>query len=305
MDPRSLSRALGRRLGGAWRTRPLGASGFCATWHAERSGEALFVKTLPTAQADVLEAEADGLAALEASATIAVPRVRACWRDADAGGALLAMEWLALVPADAGFGGRFGEALGRLHRATPPAGGARFGWHRDNFLGATPQRNHPPEADGVAGWIAFLRDERLGALRDRLMRLHGATVQPLADAIDAVIDALPHCFSDGHVPQPRLLHGDLWSGNWGQRSDGRPVIFDPAVSRGDPEAELAMMELFGAPPQGFWPAYRATAGLPDGYPRRRPVYQLYHLLNHALLFGGGYGDRSHALARRIAEDARR
>ena len=70
--------------------------------------------------------------------------------------------------------------------------------------------------------------------------------------------------------------------------DGSPVIFDPAVSVSDAEAELAMMDLFGAPPAGFWPAYREAYPLHDGYARRRALYQLHHVLNHALLFGGGY-----------------
>jgi protein-ribulosamine 3-kinase len=67
-----------------------------------------------------------------------------------------------------------------------------------------------------------------------------------------------------------------------------PVIFDPAVSVADAEYELAMMELFGAPPAGFWTAYRERMPVAEGYARRRPLYQLVHLLNHARLFGGGY-----------------
>jgi len=101
-----------------------------------------------------------------------------------------------------------------------------------------------------------------------------------------VIDALPALFGDGHAPRPSLIHGDLWSGNWGCTADGAPVIFDPAASISDAEAELAMMELFGAPPAGFWPSYREAAGLAPGYAWRRGLYQLYHLLNHELLFGG-------------------
>jgi fructosamine-3-kinase len=81
--------------------------------------------------------------------------------------------------------------------------------------------------------------------------------------------------------------------------DGLPVIFDPAVSVSDAEAELAMMELFGSPPSGFGPAWRAAMGVHEGYERRRGLYQLYHLLNHALLFGGGYAAQSLAMAQRL------
>jgi fructosamine-3-kinase len=82
-------------------------------------------------------------------------------------------------------------------------------------------------------------------------------------------------------------------------ADGTPVIYDPAVSCSDAEAELAMMELFGAPPAGFWPAYREAAGLHAGYAARRPLYQLYHLLNHALLFGGSYAAQALRCARSL------
>jgi fructosamine-3-kinase len=105
------------------------------------------------------------------------------------------------------------------------------------WLGATPQSNTP-----TADWIAFFARHRLGAMRDRLA---GVAHAGLRDAIDAVIDALPRFFDDGYAPAPALIHGDLWSGNWGMLADGMPVVFDPAVSCSDPEAELAMMMLFG------------------------------------------------------------
>jgi fructosamine-3-kinase len=117
----------------------------------------------------------------------------------------------------------------------------------------------------------------------------------LIDTLRRLIAVLPSFFDDGHAPRPSLIHGDLWSGNWGGLQGGVPVLYDPVVSVSDAEAELAMMELFGAPPSGFFPAYREAAGLAAGYARRRPLYQLYHLLNHALLFDGGYAHQSLAL----------
>jgi fructosamine-3-kinase len=288
----ALVRSLHAALGGRWSARALQASAFCATWRAD-GDTALFVKSLPASQADVLDAEADGLAALAATGTIRVPRVVHRWDDAESGQALLALEWLALCAPDAGFGERLGRALGALHRAAPADGGGRFGWRRDNFIGATPQVNHWSD-----DWIAFVAGQRLGAMRDRLAAA-GAPAS-LCVAVDAVIAALPRFFDDGHRPRSSLVHGDLWSGNRGMLADGTPVIYDPAVSCSDPESELAMMELFGALPSGFLDAYAAVAGLPAGHGSRRPLYQLYHLLNHALLFGGGYVAQSLALARRIA-----
>ena len=285
--------ALGRALGGVWAVHALGASGFCATWQA-RCGERLrFVKTGAGPAAAALHAEADGLRSLAATGTIRVPAIDALV-DGD-GTTLLALEWLDLRAPGAGFGERFGRALGALHAA--PVDPPRYGWPRDNVLGATPQRNRPTSGGDTRDWIAFVARERLGAMQARLDPRRDAA---LIDAVDDVVAVLPALFADGHAPRPSLIHGDLWSGNWGMLADGTPVVYDPAVSWSDAEAELAMMELFGAPPAGFWPAYRDTAGLHPGYARRRPTYQLYHLLNHVVLFGGGYRAQALGVARAAA-----
>ena len=281
---------LSAHLGGTWSVRALGASNFCETWRAESAGTALFVKSAPQARAAVLQAEADGLAALGATDCIRVPAVMGCWDDGRV--AVLAMTWLDLSarePRD--FGARFGRQLAALHRAPAPGDG-RFGWHRDNWLGGTPQRNRWSRECGLDGWIAFVGHERLRALAEGL-------AAPLPAAVRDVVDTLPALFDDGHVPRPSLIHGDLWSGNWGCTATGEPAIFDPAVSVSDAEAELAMMELFGSPPASFWPAYREVTPLAAGYERRRAVYQLVHLLNHARLFGGGYARQALALCESI------
>ena len=250
------------------------------------------------ASASILEAEADGLAALAATRTVRVPEVVACAADREHDVAVLALEWLDLRSADARYGERLGNALAALHLASAADSGRRYGWHRDNMLGATLQRNRWSEPGATAGWIDFYRRHRLGAMRERLAASGAAS---LVDAVDAVSGVLPAFFADGHVPRPSLIHGDLSPGNgWGMLDLVTPVIYDPAVSCSDAEAELAMMELFGGPPHGFWAAYRKQAGLHDGYARRRGLYQLYHLLNHALLFGGGYVRQSEQLARGLA-----
>ena len=101
-----------------------------------------------------------------------------------------------------------------------------------------------------------------------------------------------------------LLHGDLWSGNYGADSDGNPVVYDPACYYGDHEADLAMMELFGSPGARFFAAYREHFPIDDGYPLRRDLYNLYHLLNHANLFGGGYARQSQRLIERLLAQIR-
>lgn len=288
-------------LGGAWTLRPLDVSDFSATWRADGPDGPLFVKTVPLARASMLEAEADGLEALAASGTVRTPQLAGCWRDEERGQTILAMEWLDLARPDHGFGARFGRALAALHNTPPPDGGGRFGWHRHNVLGATPQLNTWSPQGGREGWLRFLTDQRLGALRERLAR-RGAP-PALLMVLDPLIDGLECFFPADFSPRASLIHGDLWSGNRAMLKDGNPVVFDPAVSISDPEAELAMLELFGPAPAGFAEAYAEAGLLPDasdeGAVQRRKVYQLYHLLNHALLYGGGYMDQAERVARAL------
>jgi fructosamine-3-kinase len=92
----------------------------------------------------------------------------------------------------------------------------------------------------------------------------------------------------GHRPSASLLHGDLWAGNAAQITGGEPVIFDPAVYYGDREVDLAMTRLFGGFPSEFYFAYESAWPLDPGSRERRDLYNLYHVLNHLNLFGGGY-----------------
>jgi fructosamine-3-kinase len=107
--------------------------------------------------------------------------------------------------------------------------------------------------------------------------------------------ALVPALLEGHEPQPSLLHGDLWCGNAGRLPDGTPVVFDPAVYFGDREADLAMTELFGGFGPDFHAAYREAWPLDPGYATRRTLYNLYHVLNHFTLFGGGYAQQALAM----------
>ena len=154
-----------------------------------------------------------------------------------------------------------GRMLAKLHRVTGP----RFGWHRDNWIGLSPQQN-----GWCDDWAEFFWERR---------------IRPQAER--AGLQVSRGGLLENHKPQPSLLHGDLWSGNAGFTAEG-PVIFDPAVYYGDREADLAMTELFGGFPREFYDAYRKEWPVDDGYEKRKPLYNLYHLLNHLNLFGGGY-----------------
>jgi protein-ribulosamine 3-kinase len=117
------------------------------------------------------------------------------------------------------------------------------------------------------------------------------------------MDALPAFFAS-YTPQPSLLHGDLWSGNHAYLADGTPTIFDPAVYYGDRECDLAMTELFGGYSSDFYATYHAAYPLDTGYATRRELYNLYHILNHANLFGGGYARQAEQMMQRLLADIR-
>jgi protein-ribulosamine 3-kinase len=246
-------------------------------------GRRFFVKRNARCLADMFAAEAEGLGALAEANAIRVPRP-VC-HGTDGARCFLVMELLEL-------GGRmdpaaFGEQLAEMHRHTAP----RFGWHRDNTIGATPQINAWRE-----DWIGFWREQRLGHQIQLAQRRGSGSA--LVSAVEAVMDALP-AFFDGYRPVPSVLHGDLWSGNWNADRQGNPVIYDPAVYFGDRETDLAMTELFGGPGQRFYDAYDANWSIDPGYRVRKDLYNLYHLLNHFNLFGGGYAGQSERLARRL------
>jgi fructosamine-3-kinase len=108
---------------------------------------------------------------------------------------------------------------------------------------------------------------------------------------ERLLELLPQ-WLNGHGPMPVLVHGDLWSGNAALLHSGDAALFDPASYWADREVDLAMAELFGGFPAAFFAGYEAEWPLPAGYRERRRLYNLYHLLNHANLFGGGYWGQS-------------
>lgn len=203
--------------------------------------------------------------------------------------AFLLMEWLDISStADTRQTDEsLGEQIATLHRQSAAA----FGLDHDNFIGATPQLNAWERS-----WPVFFANYRLKP------QLNWAESRGLSAATletgFCLIDELNQFFTDYH-PVPSLIHGDLWGGNHGFLHDGTPVLFDPAVYYADREAEIAMTELFG----GFSPrtrhAYESAWPLDAGYGQRRDLYNLYHVLNHYNLFGGGYGQQADRLIRRL------
>jgi fructosamine-3-kinase len=241
----------------------------------------VFVKRGERAAYAMFAAEAMGLEVLARTQTVRTPRVLAVgeWER----GAYLALEWIGLGRGDRSSEAVLGEQLAWLHRTTQ----AEFGWSRDNTIGATPQINTPS-----ADWTAFFREQRL-RFQLQLAAKHGASAK-LRDDGERLCESLGAFFTS-YRPAPSLLHGDLWGGNWGADADGLPVVFDPAVYFGDREADVAMTRLFGGFGAAFYAAYRSTWAPDAGAPVRTTLYNLYHVLNHFNLFGGGYAAQAEGM----------
>jgi fructosamine-3-kinase len=288
MEPaerRAIETACARALGRAVAVHSaLPVAGGCinACYRVSTGGAGLFIKLNSVGAADSFAAEADGLAALRAAGMRAPEPL--------AHGTTETRAYLAIELLELRATGDF-EALGRQLAAQHRAGGERFGWRRDNYIGATPQKNPWCES-----WPDFWRDRRLAP---QLARAEANGYgRELRGDIEHLMQALG-VFFPGYAPASSLLHGDLWSGNAGFFADGSPVIFDPAVYRGDREADLAMTELFGGFPERFYSAYREAWPLDPGYAVRRDLYNLYHVLNHLNLFGSGYLGQARSLVRRL------
>lgn len=220
-----------------------------------------------------LRAEAQGLAALADTGAVRVPE-------------LFAVDDLALLteriecgPATPAGWERLGRQLATLHGIPQVC----FGFVEDNFCGDTPQPN-PRMTDGHA----FFAEHRL--IYQGRMAYDAGLLEPRdLQALEQLCGRLPAL-----VPGqgPALLHGDLWNGNVlfdpGGDPGGDPVLIDPACYWGWPEAEIAMCELFGGFTETFYRSWEDALGPEAGWRERLPIYQLYHLLNHLNLFGGGY-----------------
>jgi fructosamine-3-kinase len=281
-------------------------------WRLEgEGGQRLFIKTNRASALPLLRAEAEGLLALAAMAAGHGAARSAAARRATAGidgltiptplalgtvgdWAVLVLPWLDLAGgpgappaapgATAGGWRQLGESLARLHRQSQLAHGDQgFGWATDNYIGSTIQLN-----GWLPQWGEFFARRRL-APQLALLERSGLALPGARELLERVPQWL-----EGHGARPVLVHGDLWSGNAALLRDGGASIFDPACHWADREVDLAMARLFGGFPQEFFSGYERQWPLPAGAPARVPLYNLYHLLNHANLFGGGYAGQAEA-----------
>jgi len=265
--------------------RPVGGGDISAAWCVRSNDHAVFLKTGSTDSYEMFLAEAEGLRELEKANAVLVPKVLGCVRSSTE--SMLALEWIDFDLPGAAAEELLGHQLAKQHRYCKP----RFGWHRDNTIGSTPQRNLWND-----DWIEFLTEDRIG-YQLRLAAENGFTGELQAEGNKLMSD-LGRLFS-GYWPEASLLHGDLWGGNWAS-SSGQPVIFDPAVYYGDRESDIAMTQLFGGFGAAFYRAYEASWPLATGSDQRILLYQLYHVLNHLNLFGRSYLDRALGIIRSLS-----
>lgn len=256
-----------------------------SAWLIESSSQRYFVKLNEPGSLPMFEAEAEGLRELARHGSLRAP-APLCWGRAGPH-AYLVLEYLDLSSPGASTWEAMGRGLASQHHHTQH----RFGWKRDNTIGSTPQANRWHD-----DWPGFWREQRL-EFQLRLAHRNGYRGS-LQSSGNKLLNLLENFFP-GYLPAASLLHGDLWSGNCGSDSGGNPVIFDPAVYYGDRECDLAMTELFGAFPSRFHAAYEEAYPLDAGYRVRKHLYNLYHVLNHANMFGGSYVSQAENMIHRL------
>lgn len=261
-----------------------GVSGGCinqGTILTTTTGTTLFLKTNTHAPADMFPREAEGLRALSVPDGPRVPQVLLV----DPGFILLED----LQPASRI--DRYWELLGRQLAALHAHTAEWFGFEHDNYIGSTPQPN-PWTEDGYAFFAEHRLkfQARLAVQRSLLNRQELSQVERLAARLRELIPEQP----------ASLIHGDLWGGNALADSNGAPALIDPAAHYGWAEAELGMTRLFGGFPEEFYRAYQEVRPWQPSLEARLPIYNLYHLLNHLNLFGGGYYNQVTAILHRYA-----
>ncbi|MGS2743703.1 fructosamine kinase family protein [Halomonas sp. LS-001] len=258
--------------------QPLSGGDIAAVYRLATNAGDVVVKSDASAR---LMGEAEGLQALAtADSGLVVPAVLGQQDE------WLVMEALETTPYQPQHEAALGEGLSRLHRVTDKF----HGWSQDNACGRTPQPNEP-----LSDGRVFQRERRLLPLAEACYT-QGLIDQTLRDRLESIAYGLETWLPD--VP-PSLVHGDLWSGNVLYTPQG-PAVIDPAVYRHYPEVDLAMLTLFGSPDTAFFEAYW-DGNPPADWPRRETLFQLYPLLNHLLLFGGGYRQAVERAVSRLEE----
>jgi fructosamine-3-kinase len=245
-----------------------------------------FLKWNASTASDMFLKEAAGLAEMYSGDNpyLIIPKVIWC-KDSDELPGILLMEYLESAISPKGFDEQLGRGIAQLHRKLAP----EFGFHHDNYCGTTVQDN-----TWSGNWPEFYAGQRIWALVQQLKIKRQLPSEELR-IYEKLVDKIPTLLS--HQTVPSLIHGDLWSGNFIYSING-PALIDPACYYADREMELGMMKLFGGFPSRVWDAYQEEFPLPEEWQERIGVYQLYHVLNHYLMFGVSYKYQALEIARK-------
>jgi protein-ribulosamine 3-kinase len=247
-------------------------SGGCisSAWRISTDNEQYFLKEANGSESNLLKAEERGLQELALCSEVKSPLCYGFLK-AESKGYLL-LEFLELKSHCPQSQSLLGTQLATMHKRTAK----KHGFYEDNYIGSQPQIN-----TWTGCWLEFFINCRL------MPQVNNTKNTAIIQKSIKLSNKLPDFFK-GYSPSPSLLHGDLWSGNTASLSDATPVIFDPATYYGDRETDIAFTEMFGGFTSGFYEAYSDNYPLHKGYQQRKILYQLYHYLNHANIFGGSY-----------------
>lgn len=233
---------------------------------------------------EMFEKEARGLQILSGKSILKVPEVIATGQSENT--AFLILEHIESGKKRSGFWDRFAKGLAQLHKNSADY----FGLDHDNYIGSLHQSNAKHN-----NWIDFFRIERLEK-QVKLARDNGRMGKAVVSSFENFYRKLPDIFP---IETPALIHGDLWGGNYMVNENDEPVIIDPAVYFGQREMDLGMSQLFGGFDRELYEAYHQYYPLEKGWQERMDYCNLYPLMVHVNLFGGGYLNSVQSILRKF------
>ena len=198
---------------------------------------------------------------------------------------LLLLEWIDMNNSNQK---KLGTGLGEMHIESNKFNPKSFGYPVDGYIGTTNQIKGW-EKNWIKCFIDLRIEPQLAILEKDFLRID------IKNKLKSKIELELH----DHKPLISLVHGDLWSGNVGVNKMNKGIIFDPACWWADSEVDIAMTRLFGNFQSEFYENYYKIIPVKKGYEKRTIIYNFYHILNHANMFGGSYCHQVQSYIRNI------